>query len=398
MNLNSPILFIEINKLEFIFGVGELDESSGFKLLYNQTTPIEGIVDDKIIELERILEILKNGIYSIEQKLNLNFKNIILVLDNFDKFCINLTGFKKLNGSQLLKENISYIINSLKSNLSEIENKKSVIHIFNSKYSLDNKSIENLPVGLFGDFYTHELSFFLINTNDHKNLTNIFEKLNFKIERILSKSYIDGVNIINKNKNKSLKNFFNLEIRDNYSKLFYFENDALKYIQSFAFGSEIIINDISKIVSIRKSNLRKLIKKNIFKNNISENELVEKEYFDDTIYRKVKKKLIYDIADARLQEMSEIFLIKNINLKNFIRKDATLFIKIFDDDIYTSFKDIIEKSFSCEKKFIIEIIKSITIEETFKTASNIVQFGWKKEALPIIQIKKSILARFFDLF
>ena len=398
MNLNSPILFIEINKLEFIFGVGEHDEISGFKLLYNQTIPIEGIVDNKIIELERISEILKNGIYSIEQKLNLNFKNIILVLDNFDKFCINLTGFKKLNGSQLLKENISYIINSLKSNLSEIENKKSVIHIFNSKYSLDNKSIENLPVGLFGDFYTHELSFFLINTNDHKNLTNIFEKLNFKIERILSKSYIDGVNIINKNKNKSLKNFFNLEIRDNYSKLFYFENDALKYIQSFAFGSEIIINDISKIVSIRKSNLRKLIKKNIFKNNISENELVEKEYFDDTIYRKVKKKLIYEIADARLQEMSEIFLIKNINLKNFIRKDTTLFIKIFDDDIYTSFKDIIEKSFSYEKKFIIEIIKSITIEETFKTASNIVQFGWKKEALPIIQIKKSILARFFDLF
>jgi len=398
MNLNSPILFIEINKLEFIFGVGEHDEISGFKLLYNQTTPIEGIVDNKIIELERISEILKNGIYSIEQKLNLNFKNIILVLDNFDKFCINLTGFKKLNGSQLLKENISYIINSLKLNLSEIENKKSIIHIFNSKYSLDNKNIENLPVGLFGDFYTHELSFFLININDHKNLTNIFEKLNFKIERILSKSYIDGVNIINKNKNKSLKNFFNLEIRDNYSKLFYFENDALKYIQSFAFGSEIIINDISKIVSIRKSNLRKLIKKNIFKNNISENELVEKEYFDDTIYRKVKKKLIYEIADARLQEMSEIFLIKNINLKNFIRKDTTLFIKIFDDDIYTSFKDIIEKSFSCEKKFIIEIIKSITIEETFKTASNIVQFGWKKEALPIIQIKKSILARFFDLF
>ncbi len=398
MNLNSPILFIEINKLEFIFGVGELDENSGFKLLYNQTTPIEGIVDNKIIELERISEILKSCIYSIEQKLNLNFKNIILVLDNFDKFCISLTGFKKLNGSQLLKENISYIINSLKSNLSEFENKKSIIHIFNSKYSLDKKNVENLPVGLFGDFYTHELSFFLLNTNDYKNLIDIFDKLNFKIERILSKSYIDGVNIINKNKNRSLKNFFNLEIRDNHSKLFYFENAALKYIQNFSFGSEIIINDISKIVSLRKDNLRKLIKKNIFKSNIPDNELIEKEYFDDTIYRKVKKKLIHDIADARLQEMSEIFLIKNINLKNFIKKDTTLFIKIFDDDIYTSFKDIIEKSFSYEKKFIIEIIKSITIEETFKTASNIVQFGWKKEALPIIQIKKSILARFFDLF
>ena len=96
--------------------------------------------------------------------------------------------------------------------------------------------------------------------------------------------------------------------------------------------------------------------------------------------------------------MSEIILIKNVNLKNFLRKDTTLFIKIHDGDIYTSFKDIIEKSFSCEKKFIIKFTKLITIEETFKTASNIVQFGWKKEALPIIQIKKSILARFFDLF
>ena len=35
MNLNSPILFIEINKLEFIFGVGELDEINGFKFVIN---------------------------------------------------------------------------------------------------------------------------------------------------------------------------------------------------------------------------------------------------------------------------------------------------------------------------------------------------------------------------
>ena len=44
-----------------------------------------------------------------------------------------------------------------------------------------------------------------------------------------------------------------------------------------------------------------------------------------------------------IQEMSEILLIKNVNLKNFLRKDTTLFIKIHDGDIYTSFKDIIEK-------------------------------------------------------
>ena len=49
-----------------------------------------------------------------------------------------------------------------------------IIHIFNSKFNLDNKKIENLPIGLFGDFYSHELSFSLISLNNHKNLISIF--------------------------------------------------------------------------------------------------------------------------------------------------------------------------------------------------------------------------------
>ena len=45
---------------------------------------------------------------------------------------------------------------------------KTAIHIFNSKFCLDNKKVENLPIGLLGDFYSHELSLSLINTNDLK--------------------------------------------------------------------------------------------------------------------------------------------------------------------------------------------------------------------------------------
>ena len=38
---------------------------------------------------------------------------MLLMIDNFDYTCLNLSGFKKLNGSQLIKENITYILNSL---------------------------------------------------------------------------------------------------------------------------------------------------------------------------------------------------------------------------------------------------------------------------------------------
>ena len=100
------------------------------------------------------------------------------------------------------------------------------------------------------------------------------------------------------------------------------------------------------------------------------------------------------------------FLIQNI-LKNYKFVKPNLVIIQFTDAIerskykvyssaYKSRYDIIEKSFSCEKKFIIKFTKSITIEETFETASNIVQFGWKKEAIPITHTKKSRIRQFFE--
>ena len=68
-----------------------------------------------------------------------------------------------------MKENISYILNSLKSTVNETENGETILHIFNSKKYFDNVYVENLPIGLFGDFYSHELTF-LINNNDLKIL------------------------------------------------------------------------------------------------------------------------------------------------------------------------------------------------------------------------------------
>ena len=111
---------------------------------------------------------------------------------------LNLTGYKKLNGSQISKENVTYIINSLKSCIDELENKNKILHIFNSKYLLDKK-IENIPIGLFGDFYSHELSFNMIKKNDFKNLKLIFNNCNINIRKIISNTFIKGSIISDKN-------------------------------------------------------------------------------------------------------------------------------------------------------------------------------------------------------
>ena len=43
-------------------------------------------------------------------------------------------------------------------------------------------------------------------------------------------------------------------INENNSKIFYFENNSLKFEQDFKFGSDIIIKDISKITSFESRN------------------------------------------------------------------------------------------------------------------------------------------------
>ena len=58
--------------------------------------------------------------------------------------------------------------------------------------------------------------------------------------------------------------------------------------------------------------------------------LIEKELFEEERYIKIKKKLIYEIVEARIKEISEILLLKNINFKyyNFSNKIIFLSLKI----------------------------------------------------------------------
>ena len=124
MQIESPFLIIEINKLNFIFIVGKKDDENNFHLIEEIKIPISGINENKITELNSIINLIKENIFFIENKIDFTFKETIIILNNFECSLLNFSGFKKLNGMQLTKENITYILNSLKSKVDEIEKKK----------------------------------------------------------------------------------------------------------------------------------------------------------------------------------------------------------------------------------------------------------------------------------
>ena len=392
MKNSSLELYLEINNLSFIFLVGDSDEYNQLKIIFKLELPLQGIENNRITDLEKVSDIIKKNIYSIEQKLNHTFKKIVLILENFEPTFINFSGFKKLNGSQILRENITYILNSLKSCVDKTESKKTVLHIFNSKFYLDNKKVDNLPIGLFGDSYSHELSFTLINSNDFKNFKNIFDKSNLKIRKILIKSFINGVNTINNNKSDT---FFHISINENDTKIFYFENDSLKFEQNFKFGINIIIKDISKITLLNIDNLKIVLDKIKSFHDISEDELVEQNFFKDNTYRKIKKKLIYDIALARIQEISEIILFENINFEHYKKFSNNIYLEIDHKLQSKCLNEIYKTVFSMNEKYNTKFI-NFSSENMISTAHKLVHFGWKKEAIPISVAKKSFIAGLFD--
>ncbi len=392
---NLPLnLFLEITGSTSVFFVCEVDEQNNCKIIYKTEIPLKGINNSRVSDFEIAFSIIKDSLIKIEQNLNQTFKEIILILENYNSSFVNISGYKKLNSSQILRENITYILNSLKSYVDETEKQKNFLHIFNSKFQLDNKKIDNLPIGLFGDFYSHELSFILINSNDHKNLNNIFERCNLKIKKILVKSFIKGAYISNNYKNT--ESFFYIKISDNNSKIFYFENNSLKSEETFKFGIDIIMRDISKITTLKIETVKKILGQIKFEKNITENEFIDQEFLDEERNKKVKKKLIYDIILARLEEIAELIIFNNINFNYYNKNSRVIFLEIDNALKVNGIKDIFEKVFSYNETFEFRVIDDLPNDKMISTINQLVHFGWKKEAIPISKSRKSIVSRIFD--
>ena len=217
--LEKENLFIEINDNKFLVAIGEYDEELNFKIIDRETFSPSGFKNGKIINLEASVNNLKKAINKIEERSKVFFSGVNVIINQNDFDCINVNGFKKLNGNQILSEDISYILNDVKTKLVDSEKSKTIIHLFNSEYLLDNKNIKNLPIGLHGDFYSHQLTFFMMKNSELKDLKALFNRCNLNLNKIILKSFTEGIKIVNKNKNYS---FFKININKDDSRCHFF--------------------------------------------------------------------------------------------------------------------------------------------------------------------------------
>ena len=395
MQLNEPYLIIDLNDNKVIFFVVSFNEKKNFKILKKIILETSGIINGRIMDVETVGQLLKQTINSIEDDLNYFFSNISVIINPNKINCLNVSGYKKLNGSQVSSDDITYILNDIKKIILESENNDYLVHLFNSNFSLDSDNLENLPIGLFGDFYNQNMTFFLVNKNIIKNIKSVFNDCGLSIEKIILKPFAEGIYFLSNN--QSDKNFTIFRLEKNRINVSLFKNRSYVFTEDFNFGFSLIIKDLSKLCSLKIEEVENFMREIEFKNIIEnyKDTYLEKKYFYASPYRKIKYQLILDIITARIEELFEVCFKKNTNVKNLKNKDK-VYITVNSHEYYKTIQYVLERSEITAS----ECIFNDNLEQDFLAGVNgaceLIGKGWEKEAIPMIHKKKSLISGFFS--
>ena len=387
-------LLIELENDKFIFYVVELNDK-GFKVLEKIRIKSKGLNFCKIVDLNDCVLTVQDSLFQIEKKLNHTFDHIILIIDNHETEIINVTGSKKLRGEQLSKQDISYIINSLQKQIIQNDPKKEIIHLFNTFFKLDGTEKKNLPLGMAGDFYSHQLTFLLNKKNDLKNLQILFRRCNLTIERFLNRNFLAGMSICNTLSNDS---FFSIHLGKEKSNISFFYNGSFSYLENFSFGTNIIKKDISKLCLLELFTIDKILSEINFDQELDEKYL-DKKFFNNTNYRKISLSHFKEIMFARLQELFDLILINNINISYLKSNIDKCLIFVEDQSIFNSLKKSLFEYLEKKEKNKTFIIKKLNQNDEYQICNLgviLIQDGWRREVLSITRSKKSLISRVFN--
>ena len=209
-----------------------------------------------------------------------------------------------MDGSQIHKDDIEFLLKEAKKQLIHNDKNQSIIHIFNYNYIVDNKKFVEEPIGVYADLLTHEMTFITTPKNNLKNINQVFIDCDIEIERLISRTFTLGVELLN---NKELQ-FGSVLIDLGFEKISFglFKNLALVHSITFPFGINHITKDLSKVCSLNLDESEN-IRNNIdfsFQNNqnlFDENDYLKNTFFINSNFRKISKKLILNIVKARLR-------------------------------------------------------------------------------------------------
>ena len=402
MNPDDPIGIIELGNIKIKCLIFKINNDKP-EILSTSISPSEGIHNDIVTNLTKATNSIRSCISKAEKKANVSLKKINLIFEQPDFLCTKFSKHKKIDGSKIHKEDIEFLLKEAKKQLILNDNKQSIIHIFNYNYIVDGKTFVEEPIGVYADSLTHEITFITIPKNNLKNIHQAFIDCDIEIERLISRTFALGVQLLNY---KELE--FGSAVLDlGFEKISFglFKNLALVHSITIPIGINHITKDISKVCSLNLDESKNIINDIdfSFEDNqklFDENNYLRNNYFINSNFRKISNNLILNVIKARLDEILDnlkkqlivpgFSLTSGINIflagggSNLFNIEK-YFVNFFGPNIKKTYQNSNEKYEDLEKDF-----------ASCLGGSKIIKDGWETEAIPEIGRKGTKKIGFFS--
>ena len=395
--MNKEKLIAEISDDQIRYILCQYNADSEYKVLSKRTSVNTGIIKGKILDFDYTAKKIDEDVKNIEKESNKIFKKISIIVNEPEILCTNFTGIKKLNGSKVEKRDLEYILSEAKSSVTKNQKKNSILHILNSNFILDKSRQNKIPLNLRGNQLGLHITFISFPKINLKNINELFSNNDMKIERVVSKPFVCGIDLLKKK--KKLDDFFVINFDKETSSISVYEDRSLVFLRTFSFGTNSIYRDIEQLCSLKEKEVRRIIEEVNF-NNITKEKIIflEKKFFSETLFKRLSLNHIKDIIEARVNEMVNFVFNKNKNLHYLNGKISEQYLFFEDEKIFKNIHNFFEKTLIKGKTS--SKIESLILDDfsALSGAAELIFKGWDKEAIPLINRKKSIISSFFERF
>ena len=178
-------VYLSISKKKF--GIYLLDKIN-LKNIYKEEIFIEN--DRNIIDYNILNTFLDKNIFKIEKLIGYFLKNIFLIIENNQILNFSI-GLKKINyGEKINKDYLESSLAELKDLFKENYQDNKIIHFILNRYFIDGIDYTSFDKEIDGDNICVEVNFISAPNILIREISNVLEKYQIKIDRLFEKSYI----------------------------------------------------------------------------------------------------------------------------------------------------------------------------------------------------------------
>ena len=255
------------------------------------------------LQESKISETIEEIVIEAEKNTNRHLKNLYVMTDNNSCLSVDISIKKKIDNTAVNKKIVENIIYEIKNIIEKSYTDFNIIHLIISKYILDNKSLDSLPLDMSAECLILEMKFILIKNTVEQDIRNHFKSSHVSVNRIYNSSYIKTLSYNKNLDNFEIKVFIDIGFKKTCNLIY--KNNNLIFINQIPIGGQHITSDISKIMKKDLNDAEK-IKTSFKQTNINLNN-----HESNNLYIKIIHARVEEIIDLSFKNFISSDLLKN---------------------------------------------------------------------------------------